>query len=98
MTSIRAAYRSPVLPELLTTARQISALRNGDGAEPLGLLLREEVRERPDVGVGGAVERGGHQRVAAGARVVAVGVHRRLEVLLALRGEPRHLLAPAEVA
>jgi hypothetical protein len=28
---------------------------------------------------------------------VAVGVHRRLQVLLALRSEPRHLLVAAEI-
>src|SRR5512134_3887195 len=58
---------------------------------------RQVVSERTDVGVGRAVEGRRHDRVAAGAAVVAVGEHRLDEIVLALPGEARDLRSSAVV-
>ena len=58
---------------------------------------RKEVGERLDVGVAHAIQRRRHDGVAAAALAVAVGAHLRCQVVLALPGEPRHLVLAAEV-
>jgi hypothetical protein len=58
---------------------------------------RADSGRAPDVAAWTPAERRRHDGVAAGAAIVAIGEHRLDEVLLALAGEARDLLAPAVV-
>lgn len=61
------------------------------------LEARQEVRHRPDVLVGHAVESGTHYGVAAPARAVTERTHGVEKILFPLAGKAGDLLAPAVI-